>query len=133
MFGTYFGTVSFFMISMPEKNLSGVFSEPHLDFCDKCNHVLHSFQYLTSAKEYKGTYSGLQIRPCLTCERQIVVTGICDVCDGRDFVPQCELDLDLDVLASDQLNAANINSSESHSLQNRLQVISFNSSSKPEL
>ena len=35
MFGTYFGTVSFFMISMPEKNLSGVFSEPHLDFCDK--------------------------------------------------------------------------------------------------
>ena len=67
MFGTYFGTVSFFMISMPEKNLSGVFSEPHLDFCDKCNHILHSFQYLTSAKEYKGTYSGLQIRPCLTC------------------------------------------------------------------
>ena len=70
MFGTYFGTVSFFMISMPEKNLSGVFSEPHLDFCDKCDHILHSFQYLTSAKEYKGTYSGLQIWSCLTCDRR---------------------------------------------------------------
>ena len=26
MVGTYFGTLSFFMISMPEKNVSGVFS-----------------------------------------------------------------------------------------------------------
>ena len=66
-------------------------------------------------------------------ERQIVVTGVCDVRDGRDFVPQRELDLDLDVFASDQLNAANINSSESHSLKNRLQVISLDSSRKPEL
>ena len=49
-------------------------------------------------------------------ERQIVVTSVCDVRDGRDFVPQRELDLDLDVFASDQLNAANINSSESHRL-----------------
>ena len=32
IFGTYFETVSFFIVSMPKKNHFGVFSQPHLDF-----------------------------------------------------------------------------------------------------
>jgi len=43
IFGAYFGTDSFFIVSLPEKYLSGIFSWTHLDFCDKCNHSLYSF------------------------------------------------------------------------------------------
>ena len=43
IFGADFGTDSFYIVSLPENYLSGVFPSPHLDFCDKCNHSLYSF------------------------------------------------------------------------------------------
>jgi len=43
IFGTDFGTDSFYIVSLLENYLSGVFPWPHLDFCDKCNHgLIHS-------------------------------------------------------------------------------------------
>ena len=55
IFGAYFGSDSFFIISLPETYLSGLFSQLHLDFCDKCNHILYSFQYFTFTNECGGT------------------------------------------------------------------------------
>ena len=43
IFGADFGTDNFYIVSLPENYLSGVFPWPHLDFCDKCNHGLYSF------------------------------------------------------------------------------------------
>jgi hypothetical protein len=39
--------IPFYIVSLPENYLSGVFPWPHLDFCDECNHGLNSFQYFT--------------------------------------------------------------------------------------
>jgi hypothetical protein len=65
IFGADFGIDSSFIVSFPKKCLSGAFSWLHLDYCEKCNHGLYSFQYFKITNECGGTCLGLQIQPCL--------------------------------------------------------------------